>query len=170
VSKVSEHTRVTRETFRQTPRRNHQGWSLVGHQSTFGGCERAFTLAREEGETLELLSSWLLHGAPRRFYLWSSPPRLLAFFLKLALDDRNHPGLFDLHRTGEVRHGYRGTDEEATKIQEAIFLKLKARVTSVVARSAASRMLGYTCGLEIKHNHRTLPSTPALKCLKCRTL
>ena len=41
----------------------------------------------------------------------------------------------DLYRTGEVRHGYCGTDDEATKIQKAIFLKLKARVTSLVARS-----------------------------------
>jgi hypothetical protein len=50
-------------------------------------------------------------------------------------------------------------DDEATKIQKAIFLKHKARVTSLVARSAASRMLGYTCELEIKHHHRTFPST-----------
>jgi hypothetical protein len=34
--------------------------------------------------------------------------------------------LFDLYRTGEVRHGNCGTDDEATKIQKAIFLKLKA--------------------------------------------
>ena len=54
---------------------------------------------------------------------------------------------FSIYRTGEVRHGYCGTDDEATKIQKAIFLKLKARVTSLVARSAASRMLGYTCEL-----------------------
>ena len=40
-------------------------------------------------------------------------------------------------------------------------VKLKARVTSVVARSAASRMLGCTCELEIKHYHRTFPSTHA---------
>ena len=36
-----------------------------------------------------------------------------------------------------------------------------ARGTSLVARSAASRMLGYTCELEIKQYHRTLPSTRA---------
>ena len=47
-------------------------------------------------------------------------------------------------RTGEVRPGYCGTDDEATKLQKAIFLELKAGVTSLVARSAASRMLGFT--------------------------
>ena len=48
------------------------------------------------------------------------------------------------------------------KSKKDIFLiKLKARVTSLVARSAASRMLGYTCELEIKHRHRTLLSTRA---------
>jgi hypothetical protein len=71
----------------------------------------------------------------------------LRFLWNFALVDRNHPALFDLYRTGEVRNGYCGTDDEATKIQKAIFLKLKARVTSLVARSAASRMLGYTCEL-----------------------
>jgi len=54
-----------------------------------------------------------------------------------------------------------GTDDEATKIQKGIFLKLKARVSSLEARSAASHMLGYTCELEIKHYHRTFPSTHA---------
>jgi len=44
-----------------------------------------------------------------------------------TLIDRNHPALFDLYRTGEVSHGYCGTDDEATKIQKAIFLKLKAK-------------------------------------------
>ena len=39
-----------------------------------------------------------------------------------------------LYRTDEVRHDYCGTGGEATKIQRAIFLKLKARVTSLVAR------------------------------------
>ena len=96
-------------------------------------------------------------------------PDFLRFPWNFSQVDRFHPGLFDLHRTGEIRHGYCGTDDEATKIQKATFLKLKAGVTSVVARSAASRMLGYTCELEINHNHRTLPSTPVLKCLKCRT-
>ena len=88
-------------------------------------------------------------------------PDFLRFLWNFAQVDRNHPALFDLYRTGEVRHGYCGTDDEATKIQKAIFLKLKARVTSLVARSAASRMLGYTCELEIKHYHRTFPSTHA---------
>jgi hypothetical protein len=63
------------------------------------------------------------------------------FLWNFALVDRSHQALFDIYRTGEVRHGYCGTDDEATKIQKAIFLKLKARVTSLVARSAASRML-----------------------------
>jgi len=57
-----------------------------------------------------------------------------------------------------------GTDDEATQIQKAppiFLLKLKARIKSLVARSAASRMLGYTCELEIKHYHRILPSTHA---------
>ena len=40
-------------------------------------------------------------------------------------------------------------------------MKLKARVTSLVARSAASRMLGYTCELENEHCHRTFSSTHA---------
>ena len=75
--------------------------------------------------------------------------------------DRNHRALFDLYRTVEVRHGYCGTDDEAAKLKKAIFLKLKARVNSLVARSAASRMLGYTSELEIKHSdyHRTPPYT-----------
>jgi hypothetical protein len=87
---------------------------------------------------------------------------VLRFLWNFSQVDRIiQPALFDLYRTGEVRHGYCGTDDEATKIQKAIFLKLKARVTSLVARSAASRMLGYTCELEIKHYHRTFPSTHA---------
>ena len=88
-------------------------------------------------------------------------PDFLRFLWNFSQVDHNHPALFDLYRTGEVRHGYCGTDDEATKIQKAIFLKLKARVTSLVARSAASRMLGYTCELEIKHYYRTFPSTHA---------
>jgi len=89
-------------------------------------------------------------------------PGFLRFLWNFAQVDRNHPALLDLHRTGEVRHGYCGTDDEAAKLKKAIFLKLKARVTSLVARSAASRMLGYTCELEIKHSdyHRTPPSGP----------
>ena len=88
-------------------------------------------------------------------------PDFLRFLWNFAQVDRNHPARFDLHRTGEVLHGYCGTDDEATKVQKAIFLKLKARVTSLVAHSAASRMLGYTYELEIKHRHRTLLSTRA---------
>jgi len=34
----------------------------------------------------------------------------------------------------EVRHGYCGTDDEAAKIQKAVFLKLNARVTSLEAK------------------------------------
>ena len=45
------------------------------------------------------------------------------------------------------------------KSKKAILLfKLKAGITSLVARSAASRMLGYTCELEIEHHYRTFPS------------
>jgi hypothetical protein len=68
-------------------------------------------------------------------------PDFSHFLWNFALVDRNHPAQFDLYRTGEVRHGYCGTDDEATKIHKAIFLTLKARVTSLVARSAASRSL-----------------------------
>ena len=87
-------------------------------------------------------------------------------FFTLSLElckqvDRNHPALFHLHRTCKVRHGHCGTDDEATKLQKAIFLKLRARVTSLVARSAASRMLGCTCELQIKHYHCLFPSTHA---------
>ena len=85
--------------------------------------------------------------------------RFLWHFSRVDID--NNPAIFDLYTTGEVRHGYDATDDEATRIQKAIFLKLKARITSLVARSAASRMLGYTCELEIKHFHRSLPSTNA---------
>ena len=46
------------------------------------------------------------------------------------------------------------------KSKKAIFLRLMARVTSLVARSVASRMLGYTCELEIRHNHRTFTFPP----------
>jgi hypothetical protein len=91
-------------------------------------------------------------------------PDFLRFLWNFALVDRSHPALpvvFNLCQTGEVRHGYCGTDDEATKIRKVIFLKLKATVTSLVARSAASRMLGYTCEPEIKHYHRTFPSTHA---------
>jgi hypothetical protein len=89
-------------------------------------------------------------------------PDFLRFLWNFAHVDRNHPALLDLYRTGEVRRCYCGTDDEETKIQKAIFLKLKARVTSLVARSAASRMLGCTCEPKIKHYyHRTLPSTHA---------
>ena len=47
------------------------------------------------------------------------------------------------------------------KSKRQFFFQLNARVTPLVARSAASRMLGYTCELEIKHYHRTFPSTHA---------
>jgi hypothetical protein len=70
--------------------------------------------------------------------------------------DRDHPAIFDPYRTGEVRHGYCGTDDEAAKIQKAIFLSWPA----------AFRMLGYTCELEIKHHHRS----PAVSALHTRTL
>jgi len=34
-----------------------------------------------------------------------------------------------IYWTGQVRHGYRGTYDEASKLQKAIFLKPKAGVT-----------------------------------------
>ena len=87
-------------------------------------------------------------------------PHFLRFLWHFSRSDiDNNPAIFDLYCTGEVRHGYDATDDKATRIQKAIFLKLKARITSLVARSAASRMLGYTCELEIKHFHRSFPST-----------
>jgi hypothetical protein len=51
-------------------------------------------------------------------------PDFLRFLWNFAHVDRNHPAQFDLYRTGEVRHCYCGTDDEETKIQKAIFLKL----------------------------------------------
>jgi len=48
-------------------------------------------------------------------------PDFLRLLSNFAQVDRNHPALFDLYQTGEVRHGYCGTDDEATKIQKAIF-------------------------------------------------
>ena len=53
-------------------------------------------------------------------------PDFLRFFWHFAQVDRNHPALFDLYRTCEVRHGSYGTDDETTKLQKAIFLKVKA--------------------------------------------
>src|SRR6056300_552972 len=110
------------------------------------------------------------YRAVLRLRVWDSGPYSFLGLSGLMLPcTRLKSGLINKHtvkhtviyRTGEVRHGYCGTDDEATKLQKAIFLKLKARVTSLVARSAASRMLGYTCELEIKHYHRTFPSTHA---------
>ena len=66
-------------------------------------------------------------------------PEFLRFLWNFSYVDRDHPAIFDLYRTGEVRHGYCGTDDEATIIQKDIFLKIKARITSLVARSAAFR-------------------------------
>jgi len=105
-----------------------------------------------------MASSWCTFVASTFGHLH---PDFLRFLWNLAHVDRNHPALLDLYRTGEVRHCYCGTDDEETQIQKAIFLKLKARVASLVARSAASRMLGCTCELKIEHYHRTLPSTHA---------
>jgi len=46
--------------------------------------------------------------------------RLLRFPWNFAHVDRNLPAFFDLCRTGEVRHGHCGTDDEATKLHKAI--------------------------------------------------
>jgi len=80
---------------------------------------------------------------------------------KQPITNHQSPALLGLYRTGEDRHGYCGADGEATNIQNAIFLKLEADDTSLVARSAASRMLDYTCELEIKLYDRTFPSRHA---------
>ena len=84
-------SRASAQCFRNTPRWNYQGWSLVGHQSTSVGCERASSLGRKEDQTLQLLSSRLLHGAPRRIHPWSSPPRLFAIFLALRTSRSQSP-------------------------------------------------------------------------------
>jgi hypothetical protein len=43
-------------------------------------------------------------------------------------------------------------------IQKALFFRLKARITSLVARTTASRILGYSCLVEKKPRFHPFPS------------
>jgi len=85
-------------------------------------------------------------------------------------------GVKKIYRTGEVRHGYwarttrqlkskrhlsyvKSVSKVSQSVSQSVSSKLKARVTSLVARSAASRMLGYTCELALPHTHTITHTT-----------
>jgi hypothetical protein len=86
--------------------------------------------------------------------------------LQLSHVDRKHLATIGLRRTCEVRHGYSGTNVEATKI----FPKLQARITSLVGESWPAplpivcwvTLASESFELEItEHNHRSVPSKHA---------
>jgi len=62
--------------------------------------------------------------------------------------------------SGEVRFGYSQGDDLLRTIQKALFFRLKARITSLVARTTAARILGYrySCLVEKKVRFRPFPS------------
>lgn len=85
-------------------------------------------------------------------------PDFLRFLWHYSRVPSDHPLLYELYTTGEVRHGYSQGDDLLTCIQKALFFRLKARITSLIARTTASRILGYSCSLEVKHRFRSFPS------------
>ena len=132
------------------------------HQSASGRPERAFSLGREEEQTLQLLSSWLLHGAPRHIHLCGHlHPDSLRFFgtLHTSIAITKPSSIY----IGLVRSAMATVARTMSQLKSKrpSFLNSRLEFTSLVARSAASQMLGYTCELEIKHYHRTFPSTHA---------
>jgi len=119
----------------------HRCCNLHGHGGSFGSTVPSLLRASSVVESDR--SPFQTPVAPH--------PEFLRVLWNFSHADRDYPAIFDPYRTGEVRHGYCGTDDEATEIQKAIFLSCPA----------AFRMLGYTWELEIKHHHRSLPSTHA---------
>jgi len=85
-------------------------------------------------------------------------PDFLRFLWHYSRVPPDHPLLYELYTTGEVRHGYNQGDDLLTCIQKALFFRLKARITSLIARTTASRILGYSCSVEVKHHFRSFPS------------
>jgi len=49
-------------------------------------------------------------------------------------------------------------DDLARTTQKAIFFRLKGRITYLMARTTASRVLGYSCAVEAKHCFHPFPS------------
>jgi hypothetical protein len=87
--------------------------------------------------------------------------RFLWHYSRVPLD---HPLLYELYTTGEVPVGYSQGDDLSRTIQKALLFRLpvpvnlKARITSLVARTTASRILGYSCLVEKKPRFHPFPS------------
>jgi hypothetical protein len=85
-------------------------------------------------------------------------PDFLRFLWHYSRVPSDHPLLYELYTTGEVRFGYSQGDDLLRTIQKALFFRLKARITSLVARTTAARILGYSCLVEKKVRFRPFPS------------
>ena len=85
-------------------------------------------------------------------------PDFLRFLWHYSRVPTDHPLLYELYTTGEVRFGYSQGDDLIRTIQKALFFRLKARITSLVARTTAARILGYSCLVEKKVRFRPFPS------------
>ena len=70
----------------------------------------------------------------------------------------SHPLLYELYTTGEVRFGYSQGDDLLRTVPKALFFRLRARITSLVAHTMAARILGYSCLVEKKVRFRPFPS------------